>query len=234
MENEKALVAYVAPQVKLVSTKSNYLLNVGDAEYTLRRNVDFGKIPHTKSVSLFKAGAEKILMGFGLRYDVQIVDSIKDHVKGFFYYECKAIAYDPAGNVFRVGVGSANTSESNFGSAGAFNTANSAMKKAKKRAIVDLALSLGGLSDCFTQDFEDENFIAEGGNVQRDTDTITAKQTQRIFAIAANNEISVEMAKNWLKARGIESTKDIKVKEYDKICEDLEAYGKALDRGEIK
>lgn len=233
MENEKAMVAYVAPQVKLESTKNNYKLTVGNVEYTLRRNVDFGKIPKTKSVSLFKAGAEKILMGFGLRYDVQIVDTLKDPIKGFFYYECKAIAYDPSGNVFRVGVGSANTSESSFGSAGAFNSANSALKKAKKRAIVDLALSLGGLSDCFTQDFEDEAFTAEGNNVQRDSDSISPKQTQRIFAIAATNGISVEMAKNWLKSRGIESTKDIKVKDYDKICKELEEYGKAVDRGEI-
>lgn len=232
MENEKSLVAYEAPKAIVEATKLNYTLKIGNAEFTLKRNTDFGKIPKTKSVSLFKAGAEKILMGFGLRYDVQITDSFKDCQRGFFYYECKAIAYDPQGNVFRVGVGAANTAEASFGSAGGFNSANSALKKAKKRAIVDLALSLGGLSDCFTQDFEDENFTDEGKQIQRDDDVITTKQAQRIFAIAHTYDVTVEKAREWLKARGIESTTKIKLKDYDEICKTFEEYCKSLDRKE--
>lgn len=228
MENEKSLVAYEAPKAMVEATKLNYTLKIGNAEFTLKRNTDFGKIPKTKSVSLFKAGAEKILMGFGLRYDVQITDSFKDCQRGFFYYECKAIAYDPQGNVFRVGVGAANTAEASFGSAGGFNSANSALKKAKKRAIVDLALSLGGLSDCFTQDLDDDNNEERAKELQRDDDFINPKQVRRIFAKASSYGITAEQAKNWLTSIGFTSTKEIKVKDYDEICAKLDEWGATL------
>lgn len=231
MENKELTVyeqkeVYVAPKVNAVANRMNYDLFVGNITYTLKRGVDFGKVPKAKTPTLWKSGAEKVLMGFGLRYDIEITDSYKDFTNGLFYYECKAIAYDPEGNVFRVGVGSANTSESSNGMASGFNTANSALKKAKKRAIVDLALSLGGLSDCFTQDVEDDNNEELARKVQKDDDFISAQQAKRIFAIAQTHEISAEKAKSLIMSWGYASTKDIKVKDYDMICEKMAEYGK--------
>lgn len=232
MEESKELL-----MVNIEPKRNNYDLTIGSYSSTLKRDVDFGMITYvdkrtgeTKNVSnkptLYKSGAEKILLGMGVPYDVEIIDSYKDYTEGFFYYEVKAKAYDTKGNVVRVGVGCANTNEKNNGSASAFDTANSMLKKAKKRAIVDLAISLASASDWFVQDIEDTQNEERMKNLQSDEDCINAKQIKRIFAIANNNEISTEKAKSLLAEWGFVSTKDIKVKDYDAVCEKLENYKK--------
>lgn len=225
MDNEKTIAVYDAPRATLAPKRNNYDLTIGSFTCTLRRDVDFGKVPKAKTPSLWKSGAEKILLGFGLYYDVQMTDSHKDYERGFFYYEFTARAYDKDGRVVRSGVGCANTAESGFGVAGGFNSANSAIKKAKKRAVVDLALTLGSLSDAFTQDIEDEGNEKRAAEVLRDSDPITPKQTKRLFAIAANREITAEKAKALLAEWGFTSTRDITQKDYDVICERFEKYG---------
>jgi hypothetical protein len=224
MENE--IVIYEAPKTEIQLRRNNYNVTIGNYECQLVRDVDFGKVPKAKTPSLWKSGAEKILLGYGLYYDTIITDSYKDYQKGLFYYEVKAVAYDQNGRIVRTGVGCCNTSESGFGMAGAFNSANNALKKAKKRAVVDLALTLGSLSNCFTQDIEDDNNDAKAQQLLSDNDPITPKQAKRIFAIASNNEITTEKAKGLLAEWGFASTKDITQKDYDSICEKLENYGK--------
>lgn len=222
MDNE--VVLYEAKKAEVKAYRNDYKVSIGNYDCTLKRDVDFGKIPKAKSPTLFKSGAEKILMGYGLYYDVVLTDSHKDYEKGFFYYEFTARAYDQNGNIVRAGVGCCNTAESGFGMAGGFNSANSAMKKAKKRAIVDLALTLGSLSDMFTQDIEDENNEKRSAELLKDDDPITPKQAKRIFAIAANKEITIEKARELLNSWGFASTKDIKQKNYDEICDKLENF----------
>jgi hypothetical protein len=224
MEND--IVVYNAPITEIQPKRNNYEVQIGDYQCKLIRDVDFGKVPKAKTPSLWKSGAEKILLGYGLYYDTEIVDSYKDFAKGMFYYEVKAVAYDQQGRIVRTGVGCCNTSESSFGMAGAFNSANNALKKAKKRAVVDLALTLGSLSNCFTQDLDDENNDQRAKELLSDDDPITPKQAKRIFAIASNNEITTEKAKALLAEWGFASTKDIKQKDYDEVCKKLENYGK--------
>lgn len=230
-ENKELPIVYIEPK------RNNYDLTIGSYSSTLKRDVDFGMITYvdkrtgeTKNVSnkptLYKSGAEKILLGMGVPYNVEIIDSYKDYTEGFFYYEVMAKAYDNKGNVVRVGVGCANTNEKNNGAASAFDTANSMLKKAKKRAIVDLAISLASASDWFVQDIEDTQNEERMKNLQSDEDCINSKQIKRIFAIANNNEISTEKAKSLLAEWGFASTKDIKVKDYDAVCEKLENYKK--------
>lgn len=221
MENE--VIVYEPPKTELISNKNNYNLTIGDYNTKLVRNVDFGKLPNTKTPTLFKAGAEKVLTGFGLNYDIIISDSHKDYQNGFFYYECMARAYYN-GQVVRVGVGCCNTNESNFGTQKGYNAANAALKKAKKRAVVDLALTLACLSDAFTQDIEDENNAIKAKEILSDDDPITAKQMQRLFAIAADNEITREKAKDLIHLWGFESSKDIKQKDYNTICDKMKNY----------
>lgn len=229
-ENKELPIVYIEPR------RNNYDLTIGSYNSTLKRDVDFGMITYKandgtiKNVSnkptLYKSGAEKILLGLGVPYDIEITDSYKDFKEGFFYYEVKAIAYDNKGNTVRVGVGCANTNEKNNGKASPFDAANSMLKKAKKRAIVDLAISLASASDWFVQDIEDTQNEERMKNLQSDEDCINAKQIKRIFAIANNNEISTEKSKSLLAELGFASTKDIKVKDYDAVCEKLENYKK--------
>lgn len=225
MENNQ-IVVYEPPKTEIALKRNNYSVQIGNYDCTLVRDVDFGKVPKAKTPSLWKSGAEKILLGYGLYYDTEITYAERDAKNGFFYYEIMARAYDQNGRVVRTGVGCANTSESNFGAAGSFNSANNALKKAKKRAIVDLALTLGSLSNCFTQDIEDDNNETRASQLLRDDDPITPKQAKRIFAIASNYEITTDKAKALLAEWGFVSTKDIKQKDYDEVCEKLEKYGK--------
>ena len=225
MENE-SVVLYNAPRTEVATKRNNYAVKIGNYNCTLVRGVDFGKVPKAKSPSLWKAGAEKILMGYGLYYDVVLTDSHKDYEKGFFYYEFTARAFDQEGRIVRTGVGCSNTAEKSFGFAGGFDSANSAIKKAKKRAVVDLALTLGSLSDMFSQDLEDDTNEQRAAEILRDDDPITPKQAKRLFAIAATREITAEKAKQLLATWGFTSTKDITQKDYDSICERFENYGK--------
>ena len=100
------------------------------------------------------------------------------------------------------------------------------LKKAKKRAVVDLAISLASASDWFVQDIEDTTNESRMSNLQSDEDFINSKQIKRIFAIAQSKEITTEQAKTLLVSWGFNSTKEIKVKDYDSICERLENYNK--------
>lgn len=225
MENN--ITIYQAPKTELKARRNNYELTIGGFTDLLVRDVDFGKIPKTTKPILFKSGAEKILLGFGLYYNTEVTDSYKDFKNGLFYYEVKATAYDQSGRIVRTGVGCCNTNESGFGTSTSYNSANNALKKAKKRAVVDLALTLGALSDAFTQDLEDENNEKRASELMKDSDFITPKQVKRIFAIASNNEITTDKAKALLMEWGFESTKTITQKDYDMVCEKLEKYGKS-------
>jgi hypothetical protein len=226
MDNQNQIILYEPPKSELVAKRNNYTLQIGNYDCTLIRDVDFGKVPKAKTPSLFKSGAEKVLLGYGLYYDTEIVDSHKDFAKGVFYYEVVAKAYDQNGKVVRTGVGCCNTNESSFGMAGGYNSANNCLKKAKKRAVVDLALTLGALSNAFTQDIEDDNNEQRASQLLSDNDPITPKQAKRIFAIASQNEITTEKAKELLTSWGFASTKDIKQKDYDEVCQKLENYAK--------
>ena len=226
MDKENEIVLYEAPKTELKPFRNNYNVQIGDYSCQLIRDVDFGKVPKAKTPTLFKSGAEKVLLGYGLYYDTEIVDSHKDFQHGLFYYEVVAKAYDQNGNVVRTGVGCCNTNESSFGMAGGYNSANNALKKAKKRAVVDLALTLGSLSNAFTQDIEDDNNEQRASQLLSDDDPITPKQAKRIFAIASNNEITTEKAKELLMSWGFEITKSITQKQYDEVCEKLENYKK--------
>lgn len=231
------------PQAALVKAKrENYLVSTPTGELReLKRNVDFGNPVNEKTGKsvfpqpiLYKGGAEKIVRDYRMfdRYTVE--HSIEESESGFFYYrvKCSLIAYNPKTGqeiVYTEGVGCANTKESKTGTQSGFDGANSALKKAKKRAMVDAAISLAGLSSIFTQDMENESFMKGSAEITqaKDDDAITSKQRQRIFAIASMHGMTTEKVKVWLKAEGFASTKDIKQKDYDQLCTKLEEINNA-------
>lgn len=205
---------------------------------TLERDKDFGnpKKDNGKSVFpkpiLYKGGAEKIINQYHVfpRYTLEY--AIRDPENGFFYYEikCSLAAINPVDGreiVVCEGYGNGNTRESKTGTANGFDQANPALKSAKKRAMVDAAINLAGLSSMFTQDLENERFMNNGMDFAKakDEDSITSKQRQRLFAIGSTVGMSTEQMKNWIKAQGFATTKDIKQKDYDTLCEKLEKEG---------
>ncbi|OJG76545.1 hypothetical protein RV10_GL003682 [Enterococcus pallens] len=137
---------------------------------TLRVDQDYGTIPGTNKPTLLKPGAEKILMLMGLTSEYEIVDKVENYTEGFFAYTVKSSLYKD-GLLITEGFGSANTKETRYrqnewneaehkkiwngGYQDPYTLVNTVLKMAKKRAQVDAALTVGSLSNVFTQDIED-------------------------------------------------------------------------------
>ena len=118
---------------------------------------DFGVIPGTNTKpTLFKAGAEKLNAIFGLAPIVEITNRVEDWDKGFVHYEIKVTLLNKrTTNVEAEGIGSCNSRERRYKNQDAANIANTILKMAKKRALVDATLSATRASGIFTQDLED-------------------------------------------------------------------------------
>lgn len=194
-------------------------------EALLKRDVDFGVIPGTKSPSLYKSGAEKVCMAYGLLQHYTTESKIEQYSdKGcFFYYLVKCelvkIANDGREYVFATGYGSANTAEKRNGRNTGPDAINSSVKMAQKRSLVAAALSISGLSDMFTQDVEDEKFMQNAMKTALEPeDNLTREQIVRLFAIAGDNGYNKDEVKAVVTKAGFKSTKDIKQKDYERVC----------------
>jgi hypothetical protein len=224
---------YAPVAVREVSGNYELALPSGQVRQ-LERNKDFGN-PVTKSGKnafpqpiLYKGGAEKILHDYKVfpRYDIEYSEENSELGYFFYRFKCRLVAINPStGDEITVeeGYGSSNTRESKGGNASGFDLANSTLKNAKKRSMVDAAINLAGLSSIFTQDMENESFmnaaVTDAG--QKDDDPITPKQRQRVFALGSQVGMSTEKMKTWLKAEGYASVKDITLKNYDAVCDKL-------------
>ena len=122
--------------------------------------------------------------------------------------------------------------------------ANTILKMAKKRALIDAVLTSTAASDIFSQDIEDlpkemQEDIAtqsESSKPQVDMpqsksesqptgDVITEPQRKRLYAIAMQAGMTQDTFKEWLLFNfELESTKAILKSDYQKICEKAELY----------
>lgn len=112
--------------------------------------------PGSTKTSLLKPGAEKILMLLGLTSEYEIIEKIQDYEEGFFAYTIKCVL-TKGGQVITNGLGHCNSKEKKYDSdkQDKYMLGNTCLKMAKKRAQVDAALTVGSLSNIFTQDLED-------------------------------------------------------------------------------
>ena len=166
MSEELTLYSYDAAPMEVQQHRGNYEISVfGSAPTVLRRGVDFGMIRRkdgssiTKSPTLFKSGAEKVAVAYGLCQHYELVSRIEDFDKGFFYFlvRCDLVKIvEGKEYIITSAYGSANTREGRTGTQSCYDGANSALKMAQKRALVSAALSLGCMSDSFTQDIESD------------------------------------------------------------------------------
>lgn len=220
---------YSSQDVAITQVRGNYELQgvMGGETQLLKRGVHFDVIPRTKAPTLLKAGAEAVCKAFGVFPRFRIESKIEQfEPTPFFHYlvECQLIKINPLDGkeyIFASAFGSANTSEKRNGFNGACDSANSTCKMAQKRALTAAAITLGGLSSLFSQDLDNEAFMNNAQSIIDSTNPdapISAKQTKRIFALAADLGLNAEQAKNKLKAAGFNSTKDVKQKDYDAVC----------------
>lgn len=228
------LTIYEPRKAVATQNRGNYMISIGDAPpVELRRGVDFdnpttshGKKAFSQPI-LLKAGAEKLAFGFGLCQRYTIESKIEEPGEnGFFYYLVRCDLVKPTQDgeyIISNSYGSANTSEKRNGFNTPADAANGTLKMAQKRALVGAALAISGLSDLFTQDIENETFMKLAADITqiRPDDSITTKQIRRIYAIAAERGMNAEQAKRRLAALGYTSTRDIKQRDYDGVCEEL-------------
>ena len=203
----------------------NYKVITPRGETILKRDVDFGVIPKTDRPTLLKPGAEKIALSYGLCQQYEIVEHIEQFGKEpFFYYlvKCNLVIPNKDGGIlFSCGYGSANTSERSAGFSSPYDMANSMCKRAQKRALVQATLAISGLSSMFYADMDDTKFMNGANDLSQtlsEDAPITAKQLRRVYALAADAGITANEAKNKIVAAGFASTKDIKQKDYERVC----------------
>lgn len=220
----------------VVSTEprtGHYLVNVPGCQPTkLKRDVDFGMIrkkngdPMSKHPTLYKSGAEKVAVAYGLCQRYHMESKIENPDIGFFFYSirCDLVKIvDGKEYVITSAYGSGNTREGRTGSQSPYDGANSALKMAQKRALVSAALSLGCLSDAFTQDLESST---EDGNAyftaKDPNEPISAQQVKYFYAAAARHGLTKGEAKVLLKQHGYTSAKDVKSGDFDALISAME------------
>lgn len=141
---------------------------------------DYGSaFPGSNKPSLLKPGAEKILMLLGLASEYEIIEKIQDYEDGFFAYTVRCVL-TKAGQVITEGLGHCNSKEKKYDSdkQDKYMLGNTCLKMAKKRAQVDAALTVGSLSNIFTQDLED--MVQFNQNEKMDTMTFNEASNMKI------------------------------------------------------
>ncbi len=173
---------------------------------------DYGLIPGCNKPTLLKPGAEKLCDIFGFAKHVAILDQVENWDKGIFAYTIKATLISKhSGTTEAEGLGSCNSKERRYRNQDAFSLANTILKMAKKRALVDAVLSATRSSGLFTQDMEDIGYTTvpkrPTGEPGRSTTTPVLNQ---VFALVRELGISRDDAKALLSERyGISSSSEL-------------------------
>lgn len=228
MANEIEL--YGSSTALIEQKRNDYVIKgvMGGKDVVLKRDVDFMKIPKTKKPTLTKAGAEAICQAYGVFQRFEIIHkeiSTDPKAPAFtFIVRCDLIKINPADGkewVVAQGLGAGSTNEKSNGFNGAYDALNKTIKMCETRAKRDAAINLAGASSWFTQDLDNDEFMASAETLKDnlgDEAPITAKQVKRLFALASQAGFSTEEAKEKFKTLGYASSKDIKQKDYDKAC----------------
>lgn len=193
MSNQVALMSQQS-----VSTYGDRSLTAADvqAQVNLMQDVmrstmfdgtHYGTIPGTKTKSLYKPGAEKLMATFRLACDPEVEDL---GTNGEVHYRVKVRVYSSSGVLLGAGIGECSSQEDKYAWRASlceeeFNltpenrkrikfakwqgkvekkqqirtnpadVANTILKMAKKRGLIDAILTVTAASDIFTQDIED-------------------------------------------------------------------------------
>lgn len=148
----------------------------------MKRDVHYGVIPGCKKPSLYKPGSEVLLATFQIATSIEVTDlSTEDCIR----YQVRVVGkHAPTGMLLGEGIGECSSSEEKYKWRKAYDeewnatpenrrrikfgkykdkqvrtepsdVANTILKMAKKRAQIDMTLTVTGASDCFDQDIED-------------------------------------------------------------------------------
>lgn len=180
---------------RLTATDIRQRVNVIQEVMTavMKREVHYGVIPGCKKPSLYKPGSEVLLATFQIATSIQVTDlSTDDCVR----YQVRVIGtHQQTGTLLGEGIGECSSNEEKYKWRKAYDeewnatpenrrrikygkykdkqvrtepadVANTILKMAKKRAQIDMTLTVTGASDCFEQDIEDlpEHLVPADGS----------------------------------------------------------------------
>jgi len=116
MENETLPAAPATLQMlPLAQMKSWYNDFVEFSKSILKKDLDFGVIPGTPKPSLYKPGAEKLRVVYGLGVEMETIAEVTDLDRPFVDYTYKATVKSKAGQILAQCEGSCNSMEPKFG-----------------------------------------------------------------------------------------------------------------------
>lgn len=215
--------------------------------------VDFGLIPNTDKPCLLKPGFEKIQFYLGLSPRYKLLNreykpnqekkykkynetakkyEVVETIRNFYSWEWACELYHGDVKVAE-GVGCANTEEKKYvsqyeKSETPDSLANTVMKIAKKRAFGDAILNVGGISDMFTVDLEDNESIAK---LKTDKKTkinkLTKDQIKTIYATMGALSLIDDDLKTILNEMGYFNIKEVKPEDNNKIIEKIKELARA-------
>lgn len=214
--------------------------------------VDFGMLPNTDKPCLLKPGFEKIQFYLGLsprykllnrEFRVNQEKKYKEYnevskkyettevIRNFYSWEWSCELYHGDIKVAE-GVGCANTEEKKYvsqykKSETPDSLANTVMKIAKKRALGDAILNIGGISDLYTVDLEDNETIKK---LKTDKETkvnkLTKDQIKTIYAtVGALGLIDTDLNKI-LNELGYMNIKEVKPEDSSTILDKVKQLAK--------
>lgn len=206
----------------------------------LREGKDYGAIPGAGDRKvLLKPGAEKITVLLGLRSKFEVAGKVEDFESGFFAYMVRCSLVAPNGETITEGLGQANTKERRYLRQDPYTLANTVLKMARKRALVDAALTVGSLSDLFTQDIEDaidaeaivQPVAFEPMRPQSEETLSTDNQRKAIFAVSRKAGMTDEELKALMLERyGKASTRELSRHEASELIESLDSTVKNMTK----
>jgi len=142
------------PAVPIQQLKSQVVLIQEIMRDVMDEGTHYGVIPGCgNKPTLLKAGAEKLMLTFRLGVDPEIADLSKGDVIRY-RIRAKIFSLDSLA-VVGYGLGECSSAENKYKNKSAADIANTVLKMAKKRALVDGIMTVTAASDIFTQDIED-------------------------------------------------------------------------------
>jgi len=187
IERQRAVEVYGDRSLTSADIQAQINLMQDVMRSTMIDGVHFGTIPGTKTKSLYKPGAEKLMATFRLACDPQVEDL---SAGGEVHYRVKVAVRSSGGALLGAGIGECSSQEDKYSWRAAVcqeefdatpenrkrikfskyqgkvekkqqvrtnpaDVANTILKMAKKRGLVDAILTVTAASDIFTQDIED-------------------------------------------------------------------------------
>lgn len=205
----------------------------------LKKNTDYGMIPGTNKLSLYKAGAEKISFLFNLKPEIELISQVEDFEKGFFFYKyrCTLIHFGtgkPVGSAIR----SCNSKEKKYikqiESYKDYSVVNTIDAMAQKRAIVACTVQATMATEIFdTGDSDDERNVSPNNQSSEDTSPRWLRANKTLYAVGSDRGFTPDdLNLRIKKMMKVESTKDLSVNDIESLTEMLTTKYRIVEKGQ--